>query len=339
MSSRSLRSAVAGIAAAAVAVVAVLEWLLFLVRPETGLPGILQVGAPHLALAGLVAAALVALRPSRGRAVPVVALVAIAALRFGGEWLSLPPTAPPAGATTVTVETWNLEVSSRSADETIAILRERPADVIAIQELQPRIADAIEADPELSAAFPYRRFDPLRNVLGLGILSRYPIVASEPVRYDPALQQVVLDVRGRRVTLLNAHPLHGDIETYADTRLPIGIEVDRRNERLATLRAILDEAVASGSPAILVGDLNTASSEPAFDRLVAGLNDAHAEVGQGTGWTWRPIRTEFLGIGLFRIDHVITTPGIRPLSVDERCPPVGDHCLVRAALWLDSRGG
>ncbi len=65
-----------------------------------------------------------------------------------------------------------------------------------------------------------------------------------------------------------------------------------------------------------------------------GLRDVHAQVGFGTGWTWRPIRLEFLGLGVLRIDHVIVSPDITPIAIDERCPAVGDHCLVQAELRL-----
>jgi endonuclease/exonuclease/phosphatase (EEP) superfamily protein YafD len=335
----SLRSAVAGVATVVVGVVAAVEWFLLVARPETGLPGVLQVVAPHLAILGLAAAPFVGLHATRRRGVVMAALVAVVGLRFAGEWLSLPAAPPPTGATTITVETWNLEVSSRPPTDTLTVLRERRADIVALQELQPAMAEAIEADARLTTAYPYRRLDPLRNVLGLAILSRYPIVAAADVRYDPAVQQVELDAGGRRVTILNAHPLHGDIETFGDTRLPIGIQVDRRNAELETIRAIFDGAASRGSDTVLLGDLNTASSEPAFARLVAGLHDAHAEVGEGTGWTWRPSRAEFLGIGLFRIDHVISSAAVQPLSVEERCPAVGDHCLVRAELWLEPAAG
>jgi hypothetical protein len=84
----------------------------------------------------------------------------------------------------------------------------------------------------------------------------------------------------------------------------------------------------------MLGDLNTAASEPAFDRFVEGLRDVHREVGFGPGWTWRPIRLEFLGFGLVRIDHVVVSADIVPTSIDVTCPPVGDHCLVRAGLAL-----
>ena len=55
-----------------------------------------------------------------------------------------------------------------------------------------------------------------------------------------------------------------------------------------------------GETVIVAGDFNTAPTEPAFEQLVAGLADAHAEVGLGPGWTWRPSRMEGLGLGVLR---------------------------------------
>lgn len=85
---------------------------------------------------------------------------------------------------------------------------------------------------------------------------------------------------------------------------------------------------------IVVGDFNTAPTEPAFDRFVAGLVDAHRAVGIGPGWTWRPSRLEPLGIGLLRIDLALSGPGATPTRIGERCDLPGDHCQLRAAFAL-----
>jgi hypothetical protein len=37
-------------------------------------------------------------------------------------------------------------------------------------------------------------------------------------------------------------------------------------------------------------------------------------------------------MGFLRIDHVVVSAQIAPLGIDIACPPVGDHCLVRARL-------
>ena len=329
---------VARLSTAAVGAIAIVELAVAILAPEGGPLGVLQIVAPHLAIVGLVLIpfALLVRRPPAGWV--AVALLVITVARFGGDWLSLPASAP-ADSIRLDVATWNVEVDSRSGVTTAEFLRGTAADVIGLQELQPDTAAAIDADLALRARFPYRVLVPRRDVIGLGLLSRYPIVASA-FSLDPAIQQATLDLgSGRRLAVLNAHPLHADIASLGGTRLPLGLDVDQRNADLVTIRARLDASASGGLPAILLGDLNTAASEPAFDRLVRGLRDVHAEVGLGTGWTWRPIRLEFLGVGILRIDHVIVSPDIAPLGIDETCPAVGDHCLVHATIAVPATAG
>lgn len=333
-----LRSFVARPSLAAVGSIALVEWLLAIVQPEGGPLGVLQIIAPHLAILGLILAPIALLSRGRAATVAAVALAAVVGIRFGGDWLSWPAATAPAGAERIAVETWNLEVESRAGVDSAAFLRSTTADVIGLQELQPAAAAAIEADPVLRAAFPYRDLHPRTDVLGLGLLSRLPIVESS-VRLDPAIQEATIDLGGgRRLAVVHAHPFHADIATFGSTRIPVGLDVDRRNRDLVAVRSRIDARTATGAPVLLLGDLNTAASEPAFDRFVRGMRDVHAEVGEGTGWTWRPIRLEFLGLGVLRIDHVIVSPTITPLAIGGACPPVGDHCLVRAELALGSTG-
>jgi endonuclease/exonuclease/phosphatase (EEP) superfamily protein YafD len=331
-----LRTATARLGAALVGAIAVVEWALAVAAPEGGPLGVVQILAPHLAIAGLVAIpfSLIDRRPVAG--IASLALLAVTILRFSGDWVSLP--APPAAvdATRIEVATWNLEVASRPGAESVAFLDRVAAtiDVVALQELQPDAAAAIEADPALRARFPHRVLEPRAGVDGLGLLSRYPILAPS-FSHGPIRQEATLDLgRGRRLAIVHAHPFHADIALLGTSRLPVGLDVASRNADLVALRRLVDERVSTGAPTLLIGDLNTAASEPAFERLVRGLRDVHAEVGEGTGWTWRPVRLEFLGLGVLRIDHVIASPAITPLSIGGVCPSVGDHCLVRAALAM-----
>ena len=85
---------------------------------------------------------------------------------------------------------------------------------------------------------------------------------------------------------------------------------------------------------ILVGDFNTSPTEPAFATLTDGLLDAHAEVGIGTGWTWRPSQLAGLGAGLLRLDIVLSGPSLRPVATRVECPPAGDHCVLYATLAI-----
>jgi endonuclease/exonuclease/phosphatase (EEP) superfamily protein YafD len=321
-------------AIAATAAVALTEWVLMILRPESGPLGVLEVFTPHLALLGIALIPFTFLDRRRAAAISAVALVVVTVARFGGDWISLPVGAPPDGTVRIEVETWNLETDARPPADTVAALKQTAADVVGLQELQDETAAAITSDAELAARYPYHAFAPRPGVLGLGLLSRFPI-SDATYKTNPAFQEMSLDLgAGRRLAILNSHPLHASVSGLGRSRLPIGLDVARRNQDLVEIRSRIEARIAAGWPVVLLGDLNTASSEPAFDRLTRGLRDVHAEAGFGPGWTWRPIRLEFLGIGLIRIDHVIVSPTILPLAIGEVCPAIGDHCLVRAAIGL-----
>jgi vancomycin resistance protein VanJ len=325
-------------ALAGVMVIAALEWGLILFRPEHGLLAILQVLAPHLALLGLLLIPISLLELRATSVVTAVLLGVVVSLRFGGDWVSL-PVASASGATNLRVISWNLEVASRPGVDSVSLIRGQEADLIALQELQPDTAAAIEADPALVARYPYRVLVPRHDVLGQGLLSRLPILDSI-FALDPAVQEALVDLGGgRTLAVVNAHPYHADIEFLGMTNLPVGLDARIRNDDLDRIRGRVDARIAQGLPVVLLGDLNTAASEPALDRFVEGLREVHREVGFGTGWTWRPSRLEFLGIGLVRIDHVVVSPDIAPLSISGTCPPVGDHCMVDALIGVPSGSG
>jgi endonuclease/exonuclease/phosphatase (EEP) superfamily protein YafD len=333
MTPRPVRRTVARLAQSGVATIAIVELILLAFAPEGGPLGVIQIFAPHLAILALVLMPFALVDRPRTGAWTAAALVVVTLLRFGGDWLSL-PTAAPAGSIRLEVATWNLEVQSRPGTTTAAQLEMIGADVVGLQERQADAAAAIEADSALRARYPDRDLRPHPGVLGLGLLSRYPL-ADESFAFGPVIQQAVVDLGGgRRIAIINTHPLHAEVASLATTRLPVGLDLIQRNADLVTIRDTFDAHAAAGLPVVLLGDLNTAASEPAFDRLVHGLRDVHAEVGLGTGWTWRPIRLEFLGLGLLRIDHVIVSPDIIPLAIGETCPMVGDHCLVHAEIAI-----
>ena len=295
---------------------------------ENGPLAVAQILTPHVALA-CVALVVIAVA-SRSRALSV-ALVAVALLftgRFGGEWWS---PSPAVAADDLRVLTWNLEAGERAGPDAVRLLGDHPVDVVALQELTPEVAAAIEADPVLNARFPHRALEPRPGVAGIGLLSRFPIEtvedAIEPIRLEARIR-----LPDRTLVVLNAHPFPARIGMLAG--VPVGLDPTVRNGDLERLRSRVAELDAAGEDVLLIGDFNTAPTEPAFRRLTGGLQDAHAEVGLGPGWTWRPARFAFLGIGLLRIDLVLSTSALRPVMTSTACPARGDHCLVQATLTL-----
>ena len=189
---------------AAYATALILFTALRLVVPiRTGPLALLQILEPHLFLL----LAILALPVAWARLRTPAAIVGIALLaglvRNGSEWVSFPV---GASAEDLVVLSWNLEVGSRPVADSVAALLASDADVIALQELTPDVAEAIEADDELTLRYPYRTLVPADDFTGMGILSRYPI--SEPnIGQEPARIDAVIETPAGEIRMINTHPL------------------------------------------------------------------------------------------------------------------------------------
>jgi endonuclease/exonuclease/phosphatase family metal-dependent hydrolase len=198
---------------------------------------------------------------------------------------------------------------------------------VALQELTNNTAAAIEADATLRHWYPYQVLEPDPGVTGLGFLSAYPIEGPR-LEADPAtLTARVLIDADHELQLLNAHPQPAAIGI-------LGFHARSRDERLDRLRDRIEEMLAGDTPLIVIGDFNVASSEPAYRDLAAGLRDVHREVGIGPGWSWRPEPLIRFGIGLIRIDYVLTSQELASRATAVDCRQLGDHCILTATVDL-----
>lgn len=176
---RAITVALALAAAVAIGVV-VVDVLL---RPQAGPLALAAVIEEHLLLVGLVAGlALGLVTVGRGRANAIGRLLAVVVLvlaivRLGSEWWSSPGTAT-SESRAIRVLSWNLELGSKAAQSSVAGIASGDADLVALQELTPDVAAAIEADAALKARYPYRILAPDDGVRGMGLLSRLPLTAT-----------------------------------------------------------------------------------------------------------------------------------------------------------------
>lgn len=285
---------------------------------------------PYLAIAALLLAPVAIVRPVPPLRAGLVLLALAMVLGLGREWFSL-PTEVPTGDLLRTA-TWNLELDARSGEDAVRGIRDLDVDVIALQELGPEHVQAINSASDMTDRYPARELRPDQGVLGIGLLSRYPIVRVGHYS-QPSTIEAVLDVDGHQVTVITAHPLPGSISMVGP--LPVSFDARRRDVDLRRVRTVAAEAIRRGETVVILGDFNVAPTEPGYKDLVGGLHDAHAEVGEGPGWTWRPSRFEWTGLGLLRIDLALSGPGARPVSVGERCGLPGDHCQLEASFHLE----
>ena len=297
---------------------------------ESGPLAVVVLASAHLALAGLVFVPVLAAGRSRGLGLALAAVALLFGLRFGGEWVSLPPT--PATGATILVATWNLDAFQRTGPDAVDFLRDHPADLVALEELTPPVAAAIAADPDLASMYPHQSLDASAGTTGIGLLSRHPLDDPEYGSWPARLETRIATPTGT-IGVVAAHPFPARF--LFRNGIPIGYDPTQRNADLGLLRDRVGRLTATGNPALLIGDFNTAPTEAAFARFTAGLHDAHAEVGEGPGWTWRPEPLDFIGIGLLRIDLILSSDGLRPTTTSIDCPTDGDHCLFEARLVVE----
>ncbi|MET7968976.1 endonuclease/exonuclease/phosphatase family protein [Micromonospora sp. NPDC005305] len=257
---------------------------------------LLGLGVPVLALAAL-------LRRSR-RALLVVLLPALVwAALYGGAWL---PQAAGAGTPSLRVASQNLRSGNPDPAATVHALADAAPDLIGLQEVD---------DGERVAAALGRRYPHRAAVSTVALWSRWPIREAHGVDtglgWDRALRAVVGTPEGD----LAVYVVHLGSARAGHTAT--------RDETLAALAATVR---ADDAPRLVVlGDLNTATTDRVFGPLTRLLGDAQAEAGQGFGFTW-PAE-----LPVTRPDHVLYR-GLTPTAAGVLHTPDSDHRAVTAGF-------
>ncbi|MEE3922278.1 endonuclease/exonuclease/phosphatase family protein [Micromonospora sp. BRA006-A] len=253
---------------------------------------LLGIAVPVLALAAL-------LRRSR----PALLAVLLPALIWAG-----PGDAPGCpgrrrGRRHGPVVSQNLRVSNPDPAATVGALTGDAPDLIGLQE----VADGGRVAPVLAERYPHRA-----AVSTVALWSRWPIREAHGV--DTGLGWDRAAGRRRRA--------RGDLTVYV---VHLGsARAGHTATRDQTVAALADAVRADPADRLVVlGDLNTATTDRVFDPLTRLLGDAQAEAGQGFGFTW-PAE-----LPVTRPDHVLyrgltpTTAGV--LRTPDSIPPRGDR--------------
>ncbi|GAA2575402.1 endonuclease/exonuclease/phosphatase family protein [Actinomadura fulvescens] len=274
-------------------------------RAVPGGPGtLLDTALPWLGLLVLPLAVIAAVRRAWWPGLAAVLLPALVwSLMFGGAFLR----SAPGGPYDLRVIGQNMYAGNRTPAATAAALLSTRADVLALVELSRG------SYPEsLDTAFPHHA------VKGtVGIWSRFPIRDAEPVDLDMGW------TRAMRATLVTPK---GDITTYvahlASARPGYTSKRDATMHRLSsTLRADRSKRI------LLLGDLNTATTDRKLGELVPPLREAHETAGSGMGFTWPG------GFPLTRPDHILYA-GLDAVNAATVATPGSDHHAVQADFRL-----
>ncbi|WP_440097813.1 endonuclease/exonuclease/phosphatase family protein [Streptosporangium sp. H16] len=260
------------------------------------------------------------LLPWLGVAVPVLLVCALAtrswqvilaAMVPATVWgLMFGPTllrSPPGGPSDLSVATLNVGAANAdSADAIRSVSRDR--DLVAVQELTV----GGPAAKVLNDRFPYRY-----RIATVGLWSRFPIAEARKadigLDWARALRAVVVTPKGR----LTVYVMH-----LASARPG---QTAQRDETLAHARRMVDRD--DSRHLLLLGDLNTATTDRKRSGLVPPLSDAQQEAGTGFGFTWPA------SFPVTRPDHILYRGMVATRAGVERAAG-SDHRAAVASLRL-----
>lgn len=197
-------------------------------------------------------------------------------------------------------------------------LRRSDADVIALQEVTPAWAAALEP---LTLQYPYRKLIARTDPYGIALLSRWPVVGDieEADLAGDGLPSLVatLERGNQRLQVIVLH-----------THWPLLPALQPLRDR--ALQQAAQRAAARPDTTVLLGDLNITPFAPAFARLLdeSRLRDALADE------LWRPTWLAGFWPLALPIDHVLVPRGSCVIA-HEIGPYVGsDHRPLQVTLRL-----
>ncbi len=268
----------------------------------------------------------------------------VAALVFGVLWgeLFVPDLrARRTEADVLTVMTYNVLARHAQTDPILDVILAEEPDVVFVQELNPQVARAFQA--ELQSQYPYQILEPRDDVIGMGVISRFPLRSTDQALSqewvgDPQL--ISLDWQGNDILLINFHMFPSGIGASWQVEY-----VYRARESQARALADFVRTHVKEGPVIAAGDANVTDLSDAYRILRLDLNDTWRDAGFGLGHTFpgsdiagssRPrIAGRLVPMWLARIDYIFVSPQWMTIgSRMARFDGVSDHRGVVTELVL-----
>lgn len=285
----------------------------------------LLTNAPTQLLAiGVVLLLVAALRRQWLAAAVATAAVAWFAWLLLPYWTASPDPRPETGATTHTVQQYNVYFGNDDIDRIAAEIRSSDAGVVALHEITTaqwlRIQDRLPEYPH-SIAEPWDGGE-LQLGGGMALISRAPLdaIAVDPAANVPGrpILAASTEIGGDEVVVVGLHPHASRFESH---------KVDLRD---AQLQAVVDLLSAEDRPAIILTDLNMTPTSSDYRSFLAQLDwrDPHRVTGWDSSWpNWG-------GAFGLPIDHVFVSNHVSLHDITTDGGGGSDHRSVTAELSI-----
>lgn len=328
MTGKTLRSAALNLLVALIEVYGLIVSGMLLLRAlvgeSVGLVGLFTSFLHVLILPSLILLPLIIALRFRWTAMLLVAPVILTFVTYAPYFV--PRAANVSAATTqVQLLSFNINGRNRRIDDVLKVIEQSKADMVAIQELSPWMAEAFAM--QLQDVYPHQALHPRDDLSGQGILSRYPITQDEYWQINLGHQRVQIDYPGTTITLFNTHPIHPLRGTRYDG--------DSRAEEVTD---ILNRAAGESGRLLIIGDFNMTEFTEDYARIVRRYTDTYREVGWGLGFTFPHFGNAFGLVfmpPLARIDYVFHSRDFQAIEAHVGMDAAGsDHFPLFASLAL-----
>lgn len=231
------------------------------------------------------------------------------------------PQTVAAEGTGVRVVTANIYYRNQSLPQALAVLAASDADVVVLQEVDPRAARLLR-DGALGDDLHLLGVVPRTYPYGWAILSRFPGTVTEIEIGGESSGAVTLATPAGPLRVVDVHTIP-----------PIDGLRSRWQEGLEDIKALARGGTAltrDGAPLVLAGDFNATGGHLGFRRILdaGGLRDASVVAGRGWISTWPA------GRPAVHLDHVLVSEEVGVVDATELDLPGSDHRAVQVDLDL-----
>ena len=222
-----------------------------------------------------------------------------------------------------------------------AALGEWQPDLIALQEVSPRLLPDLA---KLSEEWPYQIHANIRVLTTVALLSKVPILAydADNLWEGCHCMQVLLDWHGRPVRVIVVHIRAPSLGVFNVRGRPLRLQHFDTVAQTKSYAVLLSLIEASSEPVIVLGDFNTTERQAGYRAMyAAGMQDAHASVGWGPGFTYPAPHSRFswLPLPVIRIDHIFYDEDWRAMQTWTMPMMGSDHqALVADLQWVGGHG-
>ena len=217
---------------------------------------------------------------------------------------------------------FNLYVKNTNIDNVIKTLKDKNADVVALEEVEYHWPKVL-TNAGIDKLYPYKAFIP-----GSGnyLYSKFPIVKTinnqinkQKGRFgQECFVEATLNIQNNRVHVFVVHTMTPTLPSY------LALQQDNL-KRLADRVKLLPQ----GEPIILVGDFNTSPFSLEYQKLIKDTGLQDSQQGKGLQPSWPSI------FPIIPIDHVLLSKNIQVLNRSiGPFVPFSDHLPVKADLQL-----